>query len=157
MSALQTGLAVHCEDLKHLYSVDGEQVVALDGVEISVVGGESVAVLGPSGAGKSTLLTLLAGLRRPTSGRIYIGADEITRLPERELLRLRSQRIGIVAQNPSRNLLPYGDAEDNVRFAQYGARRLRRAQLPEPDQLLAQLGLADLAGQRVASMSGGEQ
>ena len=62
---LQTGLAIHCENLSHVYEVDGQQVTALDNVEFSVVAGESVALLGPSGSGKSTLLSLLAGLLRP--------------------------------------------------------------------------------------------
>jgi putative ABC transport system ATP-binding protein len=157
MTSLQTGLAVQCEQLSHIFHVEGEQVRALDDVRLSVSAGESVAVLGPSGSGKSTLLTLLAGLRRPTSGHLFIGADDITLMPERELLRLRGQCIGVVVQNASRNLLPYGDAADNIRFAQGAAERFRRTQLPEPHELLGQLRLSDLAGQSVARMSGGEQ
>ena len=154
---LQTGLAIYCEHLSHYYELDGYEVTALDNVEFSVAAGESVALLGPSGSGKSTLLSLLAGLLRPTSGQIYLGADDITVMSEPELLRLRGQRIGVVVQNPSRNLLPYGTAEQNISFAQRALRGYRRVDLLSPAELLAGLGLAELSGQRVSRMSGGEQ
>ncbi len=154
---LQTGLAIYCEHLCHYYELDGEEVTALDNVEFSVAAGESVALLGPSGSGKSTLLNLLAGLLRPTSGQIYLGADDITVMSEPELLNLRGHRVGVVVQNPSRNLLPYGTAEQNISFAQRALRGYRRVDLQAPAELLAALGLSELAGQRVSRMSGGEQ
>ena len=154
---LQTGLAIHCENLSHYYELDGEEVLALDNVEFSVSAGESVALLGPSGSGKSTLLSLLAGLLRPTSGQIYLGPDDITVMSEPELLQLRGQRIGVVVQNPSRNLLPYGTAEQNISFAQRALRGYRRIDLQTPAELLAGLGLSELSGQRVSRLSGGEQ
>jgi len=156
-TALQTGLAIECRDLTHVYELDGQQVTALDNVEFSVAAGESVALLGPSGSGKSTLLMLLAGLQRPTSGKIYLGADDITVMSQPELLQLRGQRVGVVVQNPSRNLLPYGTAEQNITFAQRALRGYRRADLQPADELLYRLGLEDLSGLRVSAMSGGEQ
>jgi putative ABC transport system ATP-binding protein len=154
---LETGLGVQCEQLHHVYHLDDEDVLALDDVDLTVRAGESVALLGPSGSGKSTLLLLLAGLLRPTSGRLYIGGDDTTTMSERELLTLRAQRIGVVVQGPARNLLPYGTAEDNVLFAQRGVRGFRRSDLPTPEELLARLDLSDLAGQVVGRLSGGEQ
>jgi ABC-type lipoprotein export system ATPase subunit len=156
-TVLQTGLAIHCQDVTHVYELDGQELTALDNVEFSVAAGESVALLGPSGSGKSTLLTLLAGLLRPTSGKIYLGADDITVMSQAELLQLRGQRIGVVVQNPSRNLLPYGTAEQNITFAQRALRGYRRADLQPPSDLLYRLGLEELSGQRVSAMSGGEQ
>jgi ABC-type lipoprotein export system ATPase subunit len=155
-AGLQSGLAVSCRALHHVYHLDGEEVVALESVDLTIRGGESVALLGPSGSGKSTLLTLLAGLLRPTSGQLYIGGEDIARMTERELLALRAQRVGVVVQGPSRNLLPYGTAEDNIAFAQRAVRGSRRADLPVPADLLDQLGLHDLSGQVVGRMSGGE-
>lgn len=156
-TVLQTGLAIHCRHLTHLYELEGQQVTALDNVEFAVSAGESVALLGPSGSGKSTLLTLLAGLLRPTSGEIYLGPDDITVMSQSELLNLRGQRVGVVVQNPSRNLLPYGSAEQNITFAQSAMRGYRRAELQSPAELLNTLGLSELRGQRVSQMSGGEQ
>jgi ABC-type lipoprotein export system ATPase subunit len=152
------GVPVHCVDVSQVYPVDGrEAVVALQDVDITLDVGESVALFGPSGSGKSTLVSLLAGLRRASSGEIWLGDDELGALSERELLILRGRKIGVVLQNPSRSLLPYGTAEDNIRFAQAVATGARRARLPEPVELLRQLGLDQLAGQRAARLSGGEQ
>jgi putative ABC transport system ATP-binding protein len=154
---LESGLGVQCDRLRHVYQVDGAEVVALHDVDLTVRSGESVALLGPSGSGKSTLLTLLAGLLRPTSGRLFVGGDDTTMMSERELLSLRAQRIGVLVQGPGRNLLPYGTAVDNVRFAQRGVRGFRRTGLPEPAALLASLGLGSLGGTAAGRLSGGEQ
>jgi ABC-type lipoprotein export system ATPase subunit len=143
--------------LRHVYRRGGEQVVALHGLDLRVHAGACVAVLGPSGSGKSTLLGLLAGLQRPTSGQLLVGADDLAVLPERLLLRVRATRVGVVVQNPDRNLLPYLDAVENIRFAQRGARSYRRAALPEPRHLLGELGLQSLVGTPVQRLSGGER
>jgi ABC-type lipoprotein export system ATPase subunit len=148
---------VTCVEVAQVYSVDGEDVTALRDVDLTIEAGESVTLFGPSGSGKSTLVSLLAGLRRPTSGEIWLGDDELGGLTERELLTLRGRKVGIVVQNPSRSLLPYGTAEDNIRFAQAATPTPRRAKLPQPIDMLRQLGLDQLAGQRAARLSGGEQ
>ena len=149
---------VRCQQLRHVYQMDGEQLIALDTIDLTLTPGSSNAIIGPSGSGKSTLVTLLAGLQRPTSGRVYLGEEEISRLPETALLRIRAEQVGVAMQNPSRNLLPYADAVDNIRFAQRGPRSYRRqAQLPDPEQLLDELGLAQLAGVPVDRLSGGER
>ncbi|HEY3629480.1 MAG TPA: ATP-binding cassette domain-containing protein [Jatrophihabitantaceae bacterium] len=153
----QAGLSVRCEALHHAYVANGTANVALQRIDLTVHAGENVAILGVSGSGKSTLVTLVAGLQRPTSGHLYIGADDVALMNERELLQLRGQRVGVVLQNPARNLLPYGTGLDNVTFAQRSTRGYRRQQLPKPRQLLEDLGLAHLARQRVNKMSGGEQ
>jgi len=101
---LQTGLAIECRHLTHVYELDGQQLTALDNVEFSVAAGESVALLGPSGSGKSTLLTLLAGLLRPTSGKIYLGADDITAMSQTELLHLRGQRVSAMSGGEQQRL-----------------------------------------------------
>lgn len=153
------GVPVRCAGVRQVYRLDGvsADVVAVDDVDLDIAAGESVALFGPSGSGKSTLTALLAGLRRPTAGEIWLGDTELSGMTEGALLRLRGQQIGVVVQNPSRSLLPYGTAEDNIRFAQRAAGSSVRTGLPAPRELLDSLGLAHLAGQRAGRLSGGEQ
>lgn len=152
-----SGVAVRCVAVTHVYRTPDADVTALHAVDLSVRAGGRLAVLGPSGSGKSTLLTLLAGLHRATSGQLLIGDDDLASLNERALIGLRGTRIATVVQNPGRNLLPYGTAEDNIRFAQRPIPRRGRAALPAPADLLDRLGLTGFAGRRVARLSGGEQ
>jgi ABC-type lipoprotein export system ATPase subunit len=154
---VEAGLSLHCRALHHVYVVEETQVVALDRVDLVVRPGETVALLGPSGCGKSTLLSIVAGLQRPTSGQVLVGRDDVTAMTVPELLSLRSNRIGVVVQNPGRSLLPYATPEENIAFAQRGANPSRRAELADADELLGELSLSALAGQRVHAMSGGEQ
>ena len=152
-----SGVEVRAVDVTHTYALPDESVTALRGINFTVSPGGRLAVLGPSGSGKSTLLTLLAGLHRPSEGQLWVGDDDLATLSERRLIGLRGTRIATVVQNPGRNLLPYGTAEDNIRFAQRPIARGLRAQLPQPADLLDRLGLGELAGRRVARLSGGEQ
>lgn len=154
---VETGLAIRCRNLHHVYRVDETEVVALAGVDLTVRPGETLALLGPSGCGKSTLLSILAGLQRPTSGRVLMGQDDVTAMTVAELLALRANRVGVVVQNPGRSLLPYATPEENILFARTGVGPSRKGSLPAPEQLLDVLGLRPLAGQRVHTMSGGEQ
>jgi putative ABC transport system ATP-binding protein len=132
-----SGVELHVEELTHVYSLGASaDVNALDDINLVLPAGTTAAVIGPSGSGKSTLMTLLAGLHRPTTGRILIsnGTSEIdiAALNERELLRVRAEQVSLVVQNPSRNLVPWGDAEDNIRFAQLGPRGYHPRRLPDP-------------------------
>ena len=85
---------------------------ALRGVTLEVPVGQFTAVMGPSGSGKSTLMHLLAGLDRPTNGRVKIGDEDITEMPDKQLTKLRRRHIGFVFQ--SFNLLPMLTAEENI-------------------------------------------
>ena len=153
-----SGLPVRCHELRHVYQIDGEHLIALDAIDLTITAGTSNAIIGPSGSGKSTLVNILAGLQRPTSGYVYIGDDELSTMSQTALLRIRATRVGIAVQNPSRNLLPFADPLDNIRFAQRGPRGFgRHTGLPDPTQLLRDLGLADLAGVPVDRLSGGER
>lgn len=153
-----TGLPVSCEGLVHIYRLEGNDVVALRGVDLDVDAGSRLALLGPSGSGKSTVLGLLAGLLRPSAGRLRIGDHDVGRMTERQLLGLRAREVGVVLQNPGRNLLPYSTPLGNVAFAQrMSARGRRKARLPVPMELLDRLDLAPVGRQPVLSLSGGEQ
>ncbi|MGH8860242.1 MAG: ATP-binding cassette domain-containing protein, partial [Jatrophihabitantaceae bacterium] len=149
------GVDVHCEGVVHIYPANGkdmDDVVALRGVDLDADAGEFVSLLGPSGSGKSTVLGLLAGVLRPSAGRVLIGEHDIGRMGPRALARLRGSLVATVLQNPGRNLLPYATALQNVRFAAAPS-----APSDRPEQLLEQLELEHLAHRIAGRMSGGEQ
>jgi putative ABC transport system ATP-binding protein len=149
--------AVLCSGLTHIYRDQDTQVTALDQVDLRVEGGEAVALVGPSGAGKSTLLTLLAGLVRPTSGRVEVQGSDVRAMSERDLLRMRARDLGMVLQTPARNLLPYATARENVAFAQRFSGVSRRDRRAQAGDLLDSVGLGDHADRLARVMSGGQQ
>ncbi|MFC5816311.1 ABC transporter ATP-binding protein [Nonomuraea harbinensis] len=144
---------VRCDGIVQIYRAQDVEVVALRDVDLVIDPGETVALLGPSGAGKSTLLWLLAGLLRPSAGRLWLDGTDVGRLDQRGLDRLRASRIGVVLQNPSRNLIGYLPAAQNVAFAQRAVKRDRR----RVRDLLARVGLEDVGDRPAGGMSGGEQ
>ena len=133
---------------------DGESAVhALRGVTLKVPVGQFTAVMGPSGSGKSTLMHLLAGLDRPTNGRVKIGGQDITELGDKQLTKLRRRHIGFVFQ--SFNLLPMLTAEENILLPlSIAGRKVDKAAV---DSLIARVGLGDRLGHKPAQLSGGQQ
>lgn len=146
--------AVRCDSLVQVFGLPGEEVTALRGIDLRVADGEMVALLGPSGSGKSTLLWLLAGLMRPTAGTVEVYGRNLQHLSLKQTTALRRDDIGIVLQNPARNLLSYETALGNVHFAQ---RSVRRAGTRPPAELLDAVGLTGVARRRAGRLSGGEQ
>ena len=154
---VEGGLSISCRGVVHLYrTFEGHDVVALQGVDLDIAAGERVAFLGPSGSGKSTLLTLFGGIQRPSAGKIFLGTHEISRMSERDLTKVRAQRVSTMLQGATRNLLGYATSRENLAFARVAVGRSRRPSLDDRD-LLDRVGLADQADQVVKSMSGGEQ
>ncbi len=152
------GLSVRCRGVVHLYrTFEGHDVVALQGVDLDIRAGERVAFLGPSGSGKSTLLTLFGGIQRPSAGKIFLGEDEISRLRERELSKVRAQRVSTLLQGAGRNLLPYATARQNLAFARVSVSAGDRHIYLDDSALLARVDLEDQADQVVRTMSGGQQ
>jgi putative ABC transport system ATP-binding protein len=153
-----TAAAARLHGVTHVYR-DGSDtlVTALNEVDLTIRPGEAVALMGPSGAGKSTLLTLLAGLAKPTGGRVLVGHQEVSAMSERELLQLRAHDLGIVLQTPGRNVLPYATALENVQFAHRVARFARNQRSAEARLLLESVGLADHVDRPARLLSGGQQ
>jgi ABC-type lipoprotein export system ATPase subunit len=152
------GIGIRCQGVVHLYrTFEGHDVVALQGVDLTIAPGERVAFLGPSGSGKSTLLTLLGGIQKPSAGRIFLGEEEISRMGERYLARIRSRRVSTMLQGSTRNLLPYATALQNVAFARLALSGSERRSVEPAADLLARVGLAGQADQVVSTMSGGQR
>jgi putative ABC transport system ATP-binding protein len=152
------GIAVRCVGLVHLYrTFEGHDVVALQGVDLEIESGERVAFLGPSGSGKSTLLTLLGGIQKPSAGRIFLGEEEISRMGERYLARIRSRRVSTMLQGATRNLLPYATARQNIAFSRLALTAQERKAAPVDAELLQRVGLEDQIDQVVSTMSGGQR
>ncbi|MFF5436718.1 ABC transporter ATP-binding protein [Streptomyces achromogenes] len=148
-----TGIAASTTDLTKVYGGGDTRVVALDRVGIAFREGEFTAIMGPSGCGKSTLLHCAAGLEAPSSGSVRVGTTELGTLDDRELTRLRRDRIGFVFQ--AFNLLPTLTALENITLPlSIAGRRPDRQWL---DRVVAMVGLSGRLDHRPAQLSGGQQ
>jgi putative ABC transport system ATP-binding protein len=136
---------------------DGDQrVQALDHVSLDVQPGELLAVVGPSGSGKSSLLAVCGGLRTPTSGSIFIGGSEITKLPASALTTVRRDRLGFVFQQS--NLVPSLTALEQLLLTVHLRGRGPGAQdRAKALALLKEVGMDSRHDRRPAQLSGGER
>ena len=137
---------------KEVSSPEGTLTI-LDDIDLSIARGESVALVGPSGAGKTTLLALLAGLDRPTRGKVWLCGTELTALNEDGRAALRARRVGFVFQ--SFHLLQSLTALENVMLPLELAGEAKAAALAR--ETLANIGLDARLGHYPRQLSGGEQ
>jgi putative ABC transport system ATP-binding protein len=145
--------AAHAVDLAKTYGKGDAIVHALDGVSVKFERGRFTAVMGPSGSGKSTLMHCMAGLDVPTSGRTFVGEQEIGLLDDAGLTELRRGRIGFVFQ--SFNLIATLTAGENITLAaDLAGTEIDRGWF---DELVGQLGIADRLSHRPSELSGGQQ
>jgi len=134
----------------------GQAFLALRGVSLRVASGEFLAVLGKSGSGKSTLLNLIAGIDRPTEGKVRAAGENLNRLGENKMALWRGRNVGVVFQ--FFQLLPTLTVEENILLAMDfvgkipGAARRKRAR-----DLLELVGLSDQAAKLPSALSGGQQ
>ncbi|MFF3645140.1 ABC transporter ATP-binding protein [Streptomyces sp. NPDC002564] len=146
-------IAARARALTKAYGSGETTVLALDSVDVDIARGRFTAVMGPSGSGKSTLMHCLAGLDSVSAGQVWLGDTEITGLKERELTRLRRDRIGFMFQ--SFNLIPTLNALENMTLPMdIAGRRPDRDWL---EHVIDTLGLRDRLGHRPAQLSGGQQ
>ncbi|MGW4394360.1 ABC transporter ATP-binding protein [Amycolatopsis nivea] len=146
---MATGEAVRLESVRKEYG----RVTALDGVSLSFPRGGFTAVMGPSGSGKSTFLHCAAGLDRPTSGSVLLDDQELGKLSETQLTKLRRDKVGFVFQ--AFNLLPALTVEQNVVLPlRLAGRRPDRRRVGE---MLGHVGLSDRRKHLPGQLSGGQQ
>jgi putative ABC transport system ATP-binding protein len=143
------------EKLFKTYEMGKRKVPALYDVNIQMNKGEFVAIMGPSGSGKTTLLNVLGCLDKPTSGKMILDGVDVTDLPERQLYKIRRNKIGFVFQ--TFNLLPYLNASENVELPMEYGKRAKSERRQEARRLLDLVGLAGRWEHRPQRLSAGEQ
>jgi putative ABC transport system ATP-binding protein len=146
-------VAARVVELRKVYGSGDAEVAALDGVSVDFYAGEFTAVMGPSGSGKSTLMHCMAGLDAPSSGQVYLGDVELSALKDKELTRLRRDKIGFVFQ--SYNLVPTLTAQENVELPLSIAGR--KPDKSWFDQVIETVGLGPRLHHRPNELSGGQQ
>ena len=139
--------------LVKVYGTGEAAVRALDGVDVDFARGEMTAIMGPSGSGKSTLMHCMAGLDTPTSGTAMVDGENVGRMKQRDLTRLRRTRLGFVFQ--SFNLIPTLTAEENITLPLDIARA--DVDLDWFDTVVDAVGLRDRLDHRPSELSGGQQ
>ena len=145
--------AARAVDAVKIYGSGGTEVRALDGVNITFEQGRFTAIMGPSGSGKSTLMHCMAGLTDLNEGRAFIGNTDLSALSDKELTRLRRDRVGFIFQ--AFNLVPTLTAIENITLPLELARR----ELDQEwvDSVIATVGMADRLAHRPNELSGGQQ
>ena len=146
-------MPIKAVDLRRYYTVGGITVKALDGVSLDIADGEYVTICGASGSGKSTLMNILGCLDSPTSGSYILDGEEVPKMDDSQLSRIRGSRIGFVFQ--SFNLIP--TARENVELPLMYRGVPRKQRREAALEALEQVGLAERADHRPSEMSGGQQ
>ncbi|MGW5864823.1 ABC transporter ATP-binding protein [Streptomyces sp. NPDC055239] len=153
IAARTTAVAARATDLSKVYGQGETQVVALDHVSVDFRQGEFTAIMGPSGSGKSTLMHCVAGLDSFSGGSVRIGETELSTLKDKQLTKLRRDKIGFIFQ--AFNLLPTLTALENITLPMdIAGRKPDKAWL---EQVISMVGLAGRLSHRPTELSGGQQ
>jgi putative ABC transport system ATP-binding protein len=146
---------VEVQGLRKVYRREAEELTVLDGIDLTVPEGEFVALMGPSGSGKTTLLNLIAGIDRPTSGRVTVAGTDVSALSESALARWRSRNVGFIFQ--FYNLIPVLSALENVELPLLLTSLSKKERRERAGTALRIVGLADRAGHYPRQLSGGQE
>jgi len=146
---------IQVRQLTREYDMGGELIHALRGVTLEIRRNEYVAIMGPSGSGKSTLMNVLGCLDTPTAGEYWLNGQEVSRMPDDALARVRNREIGFVFQ--TFNLLPRSTALQNVELPLVYAGVPSRERRRRAEEALTRVGLAERMGHRPNELSGGQR
>lgn len=142
-------------NVSKIYQMEGIAVKALDEVSLTINRGEFVSIIGPSGSGKSTLMHLIGCLDIPTSGKIILDGEDISKLEERELSEVRNHKIGFVFQ--AFNLLPRTSALENVTMPLLYNSTSEEHAIEKAKAALEMVGLGERMYHHPNQLSGGQQ
>lgn len=148
-------MSISLKSVSKEYQLGQTTVHALREVSIGVRQGEFVALVGPSGSGKSTLLQLMGALDQPSSGEVWVDDQAVNRLDDRELARLRRDRIGFIFQ--SFNLIPVLSVFGNVELPLLLKKLPKQERQEKVHAMLKRVGLADRALHKTEELSGGQR
>lgn len=146
---------VEIRDLTKVYYRDSQGIPVFEGLSLDMEQGEFLALMGPSGSGKTTLLNLIAGLDRPTSGRIAVGGEDVTAMNPRQLARWRARHVGFIFQ--LYNLIPVLTAYENVELPLLLADLSKKDRREHVMTALEIVGLTDRAEHYPRQLSGGQE
>ncbi len=146
---------IRVEDLYKIYRVGESKVRALNGVSFTIEKGEFCAIVGTSGSGKSTLLNMLAGLEKPTKGKIVIAGEHMETKNENQLVKFRREHIGFIFQ--SFNLLGTMNALENVAMPLTFQGMPKEKRMKRAEEVLELVGLSKHKNHKPTQMSGGQQ
>jgi len=146
---------VDVQKVVKVYKRDTQELTVLDGIDVSIPEGEFVALMGPSGSGKTTLLNLIAGIDRPTSGKVVVAGTDVAQLSESDLASWRSHNVGFIFQ--FYNLIPVLNATENVELPLLLTRLSKKERRERALTALKVVGLADRAGHYPRQLSGGQE
>ncbi|HEU4388280.1 MAG TPA: ABC transporter ATP-binding protein [Blastocatellia bacterium] len=146
---------ISIENLTKHYKRDAIDIPVLDGVDLEVSRGEFLALMGPSGSGKTTLLNLIAGIDKPTSGKVIIDGKDIARLNEKQLARWRARYVGFIFQ--LYNLIPVLTAFENVELPLLLTNLSKKKRRDHVMTALSIVGLEDRVRHYPRQLSGGQE
>ena len=146
---------IHIEGLERRYDMGGEVIHALRGVSLSIGRNEYVAIMGPSGSGKSTMMNVLGCLDTPDAGSYWLNGQEVSKLSDDALARVRNKEIGFVFQ--TFNILPRASALHNVELPLVYAGMSSSERSERARQALTRVGLGDRMHHRPNELSGGQR
>jgi putative ABC transport system ATP-binding protein len=146
---------VEIRDVRKVYKRDEFDVPVLNGITLDVPRGDFLALMGPSGSGKTTLLNLIAGIDRPTSGRIIVDGKEISRFSETALASWRARHVGFIFQ--LYNLIPVLNAFENVELPLLLTKLSKKERREHVTAALNIVGLSDRMSHYPRQLSGGQE
>lgn len=152
---METPTVVRLENLEKSYRLGKTTVEALRGISLSLHESEFMVVMGPSGSGKTTLLNIIGTLDKPTSGKAFVDGEDIGRMSDGQLTKLRRFKIGFVFQ--FHNLIPVLTALENVQLPLLTAGLGRKSSETRANELLGRVGLKERVSHLPDELSGGEQ